>query len=298
MPIDYAIADQVAELSFKCLDSPKAKLSFPEHGKLSDHLNGLLSQQPADNPAFTHIHMPLLASAGIEMWHRAIHSFLWSVALTDNSPIWASVSGYYSSHYVMRAFAHSMGIFKLFRQGTGIQIVSENKGWVCLRLDAGREHAFYWKVAKEHPLLAKNPLFRENHEKEDKPVDKSDAIHRNFANYADHIANFKTIKMCSLDEVIKRVQQISRVHRYGNPEAPAPQRKKFPDILTVQILAFQRIVTFREIFDKKYPKNRFWKTHRNPLWCEKIMSFDIADDGAIDGINEKLKPELDLLSLQ
>lgn len=109
MSFDYTSADRFLELIFSKLN--KAPLSFPEKASLSELMSKLLEQDGGAAPVIPHPRSFLFASASVEMWQRAVHSFLWSVALTDRSPIWASVSGYYASHFVMRAFAHSFGFF-------------------------------------------------------------------------------------------------------------------------------------------------------------------------------------------
>ena len=53
----------------------------------------------------------LFGSAAVEMWLKAVHSFLISTSVMKASPVWSAVSGYYSSHYVMRAFSHLFGHF-------------------------------------------------------------------------------------------------------------------------------------------------------------------------------------------
>src|SRR6266478_3868586 len=121
MPIDYSSIDRVFELAFGKLNTPRASLDFPAHGTLSKELKVLI-ESGAASPVLSHHKCQMLAACSVEMWHRAIHSFLWSIALTETSPLWASISGYYASHYVMRAFAHSMGIFKSFTSRTAIQI--------------------------------------------------------------------------------------------------------------------------------------------------------------------------------
>src|SRR5437660_12593671 len=115
MPIDYSAVDPVLGLSFAKLDRPAAKLDFPQPGTLARLFSHLIKSGGAE-AALPHQNSSMLATAGVEMWHRAIHSFLWSIALTERSPMWASVLGYYASHFVMRAFAHAMGIFKSFTE--------------------------------------------------------------------------------------------------------------------------------------------------------------------------------------
>ena len=214
------------------------------------------------------------------MWHRAIHSFLWSVTLTERSPIWASNTGYYASHFVMRAFAHSMGIFKSFIKRAAVQIVVQHGHFVCTELsDRGGEHAFYWKAVKGHPKLVSDPLFRENNERQDnRKEDQSDALHRNFATYTDHVDSFIAPNVPPTEAVKERMEKISRIRRHS-VSAPTPQRGKFPDIDKVQILAFQRIVAFHDFLDEKVPKNRFWRAHRRPSWCKDVISFQVEDQG-------------------
>src|ERR1017187_1136328 len=131
MAIDYISTDRIVELSFGKLDKPSAKLDFPKPGTLSRHFNELIKNTGSTSPTLSHQDCVMLASAGVEMWHRSIHSFLWSLALTEGSPLWSAVSGYYASHFAMRAFAHSMGIFKSFTQKKVIQVVNKNGGFIC-----------------------------------------------------------------------------------------------------------------------------------------------------------------------
>lgn len=275
MSVDYNTADQVVELLFGKLDKPSANLGFPKPGSLSKHFNVLLSGG-ADPLILSHQHSPMLATAGVEMWHRAIHSFLWSVALSKSSPLWSSVSGYYASHFVMRAFAHSMGIFKSFTQKEVIQVTVDNGQFVCSPLDwssRGKgEHAFYWKAVKGHPRLISNDLFSENSERD--PT--SDAVHRTFANYTDHLCSFPPMEFSTLDAVADCVEKISRIRLHS---VKHPSRDDYPDLQNVQILAFQRIVAFQDFLDEKVPKNRFWRAHRRPNWCKDVMIFQVEDQG-------------------
>jgi hypothetical protein len=275
MSVNYAIADRVVELSFGKLDKPNAKMDFPERGALSNHFNDLLIGGGAA-PTLSHKYSPMLASAGVEMWHRAIHSFLWSVALSKSSPLWASVSGYYASHFVMRAFAHSMGIFKSFRQKEVIQVLVQNGQFVCSPLtwsSNGRgEHAFYWKAVKGHPKLLTNDLFRENSERDP----KSDSVHRTFANYTDHLCSYPPLEFPTQATVADCIERISRIRLHS---VIIPSRDDYPDLQNVQILAFQRIIAFQDFLDEKVPKNRFWRAHRRPSWCRDVMIFQVEDQG-------------------
>jgi len=273
MPIDYSAIDRVFELSFAKLDKPNAKMDFPSPGSLSLHLNGLLAKAGAMPPTLSHQHSPMLASASVEMWHRAIHSFLWSVALAECSHLWASVSGYYASHFVMRAFAHSMGLFKSFTYRKVVQVVMVKGHFACSLSETNHgEHAFYWKAVKAHPKLLANPLFRENYERDP----KSDSAHRTFANYTDHLDNFAPLEFPGLETVAMIVEKISRIRLHSVTE---PSREDYPDLQNVQILAFQRIVAFHDFLEERVPNNRFWRAHRRPSWCKDVMVFQVEDQG-------------------
>jgi hypothetical protein len=180
---------------------------------------------------------------------------------TKSSHLWASVSGYYASHFVMRAFAHSMGLFKSFRTGKTVQVTFENGHPVCTQIETKGEHPFYWKAVKGHSSLISNPLFRENSERDP----NSDSSHRTFANYTDHLDSFVPLAFPSTDEIAMTVERISRIRLHSITE---PSRENYPDLQNVQILAFQRIVAFHDFLEDRVPTNRFWRAHRRPQWCK------------------------------
>jgi hypothetical protein len=268
MPIDYSSSDRVLQLSFGKFNR-SSRLDFPAPGTLARELSSLLEDP---NPTLPQDRWRILASAGVEMWHRAIHSFLWSVALTETSPLWASVSGYYASHFVMRAFAHSLGLFKSFAKRRAIQVmVGGGQFFVSdAQMQLG-EHVFYWRAIKGHPTFATNPLFRENNERDP----HSDSAHRTFANYTDHIDTFKPMKCLETTSIITNIEKISRIRLHSVTEA---SRDGYPDLQNVQILAFQRILAFNDFLDERIPSNRFWKAHRRPNWCRDIMLFQTEEN--------------------
>ena len=270
MPIDYLAADRVLELSFGKLNKPSAKMDFPRPSSLAQ-LFGELIRSGVSTPALSHEKISMLASAGVEMWHRAIHSLLWSLALTERSPLWSSVLGYYASHFVMRAFAHAMGIFRSFSQRKVIQVVVQNGQFICTFLESREgEHAFYWKAVRGHPKLITNPLFRENSERNP----KSDSAHRNFANYTDHVDAFLPLQFPTLKTVAESIEKISRIRLHSITE---PSREDYPDLQNVQILGFQRVVAFHDFLDERVLQNRFWRAHRRPSWCNTLMSYQIEE---------------------
>jgi hypothetical protein len=271
MPIDYTAASRVVPATFGKLDSA-SKLGFPEPGSLSNCFTKLVQGKTSGSIIqFPPKDFPLLASAAVEMWHRAIHSFLISVSITKTSHLWASVAGYYSSHFVMRAFAHSMGVFKSFAHGKILQIVTSGNQYEChLSVSDKGEHEYYWKMLKEHPQFSANPLFRFNSQKDV----TSDSSHRTFANYVDHLGNYSPLVFPTGESIAVDVEKISHIRLHSVTEA---SRDDYPDLQNVQILAFQRIVAFQDFLDSEIPKNRFWRTHRRPSWCRDLMIYQIEE---------------------
>jgi hypothetical protein len=57
-----------------------------------------------------------------------------------------------------------------------------------------------------------------------------------------------------------------------------PRTDDFPDTVSVQFVAYHRIVKFRRLLDEILgSKNRFWKVQRNPHWCPAGMNFSVVD---------------------
>src|SRR6516162_3242045 len=91
---------------FKALNNKSAANAFPAPRTLANVLKSRCKPFNVGIVAAKAPDLPIFATAAVEMWLRGIHSFLISASLTEASPIWASVAGYYSSHYSVRAFAH------------------------------------------------------------------------------------------------------------------------------------------------------------------------------------------------
>ncbi len=268
--IDYSLSNKVLDLTFARLDRAGSSIGFPQAGTLAAHISQLIDD---GSSTLSHENAKLFASASVELWQRAIHSFLWSVALRNYSGIWSSVTGYYASHFVMRAFAHAFGFFKSFTGRRVAQIVVERGGFRVsyLKEKDNGEHSFYWKVVKEHPDFQNNPLFRRNSERDK----TSDCSHRNFASYTDHIGNFVRLGFPGNEGLSLSIQKISRIRRFAVTEV---YRDDYPDLDNVQILAYQRIVTFRDYLDRSVSSNRFWQAHREPVWCRDLkMDFQLED---------------------
>lgn len=213
--------------------------------------------------------LSLFATASVEMWHRSVHSFLISVSLTKVSPLWASVSGYYSSHYSVRAFAHLLGYFQLFKEKWIVQVKERDGQYICTRTSKGgkdSEHKFYWATVKDHVWFKSDLLFSKNEQDQN-----SDRDHRTMANYADHINHFPALR--TLDEAYLK-ERATKIATFELSEAPIPRRESYPDIDNVQLIAYHRMVEFRERVDNALGGTHlFWGTHRQPEWCSNFLDF-------------------------
>jgi len=260
---------------FADLNQRSAAGAFPAPETLSVLLS---NQVDPSSPTIVVAARPQLltyfATAAVEMWLRSVHSFLISVSLTKASPIWASVAGYYSSHYSVRAFAHLFGVFQLHKKRRIVSLDKEGNRLV-FRIEkkngGDREHKFYWKCASEHPQLAGDPFFYPN--RDDQP--ESDGAHRNKANYSDHVDQFPVFQPLDAQFLSDRVERISNIEF---SDVQVPRANHFPDIDNVQIVAYHRLVKFRQLVDKALSTgNRFWKVQRNPSWCPDTMKFSVVE---------------------
>jgi hypothetical protein len=250
--------------------------NFPAAASLSTALNAAVT--PNSKTAYAVNLRPVVAAmfpkAGVDVWMRAVHSFLVSAALTDVSPIWASVSGYYSSHYSVRALAHILGFFQLFGAKQTVQLDMSGSQLLCTfspKTRQDREHRIYWKVVKSHPSFVNDALFTEN----DSNGDPSDAGHRDRANYIDFLQNFPTFQPLDRNQVVQRIERISNIE-FTAP--PIPSASRFPDIDSVQIMAYHRLVKFRDLLDEILGGvNRFWNVNRNPPWAREFIDYQLVD---------------------
>ncbi len=216
------------------------------------------------------------ATASVDMWLRGVHSFLISASLTTASPIWASVSGYYASHYVVRALAHLLGHFLLFKRGRIVQLELTGGKHYCsfARKDrTDREHAIYWKRVKADIHFRDDPFFTNN--LPDSGSDTSDVKHRDHANYADSLSRYYPLFRPLNENSMKiRVGAISQIEI---TDPPIPQIGEFPDLDNVQLIAYHRIVRYRQFVDEIVgPSNRFWQVHRNPSFATSMLNFQIT----------------------
>jgi hypothetical protein len=272
--MDKDLLSQVEHM-FAGLNDRSASQSLPKPGTLSDLLDSYVvkSEKTTIVPARSKV-LTTFATAAVEMWLRSVHSFLISVSLTDASPIWSSVSGYYSSHYSVRAFAHLLGAFQLHKLKRIVYVEKDGNHFV-LRIEKKQrddgEHKFYWKFVSEHSQLASDPFFYPNLD----DLLRSDGSHRNKANYTDHIDQFPVFLPLNAEFLEKRVEWIASVVL---SDVPVPRLDPFPDIVSVQFVAYHRLVKFRRFLNEVLDsKNRFWSVHKNPSWRPNKLKFSVVD---------------------
>ena len=260
------------ELAFVALGKKQSYSSFPPPQSLSNRLTAI-NKHNAETVSVNTKENELFATGAVEMWHRAIHSFLISTSLTKVSPIWSSVAGYYSSHYNIRAIAHALGYFQLFTAKNVVKCTLENGKLVCTytkKQGGDREHNLYWKLVKNDPHFNADPFFRLN----DDGQDKSDISHRSCANYSDHLSLSPAFSPLEEENIRHRIDFISKMEII---DPPIPQRSRFPDVSSVQIVAYHRLVRFRRFIDEVIPsKNKFWALHREPTWARDYLTYQVT----------------------
>ncbi|MEN6560913.1 MAG: hypothetical protein ABFD52_09080 [Acidobacteriota bacterium] len=271
---------------FSILQKRNASGSLPAAGALSEKLANLADITTGDSAAVGSDVLGLFATASVEMWLRAVHSFLISASLTDASPIWASVAGYYSSHYSVRAFAHLLGYFLLAKtRKMALRVEVDGRQFLCHmrpKKSGDAEHKFYWRSVKEHSPFDSDPLYNRNDEDQG---NGSDSGHRCRANYLDHIDKFPVFAVLDEAALIQRVQRIANMH-YSDP--PIPRVDSYPDIANVQLIAYHRMVGFRSYLDNRVAGNRFWEIYRNPSWSHKYLDFQVVEPSFVSSYREHL----------
>jgi hypothetical protein len=266
--------DKQIQIMFAPLNKQSAADSTPPPGTLSKTLARLVENTSGNATTIDPATLAFFATAAVEMWHRSVHSFLVSASLTKASPLWASVSGYYSSHYSVRAFAHILGFFQLQSKSRVIQVEVQGRQYLCHILQkqgADREHKFYWKTVKSHARFACDPFFTRNEEGQP----RSDSGHRSKGNYTDHVDQFPTFQALDETYLKERVEKIAGIEL---SDAPIPRPDAYPDTENVQLIAYHRMVKFRKLVDEALGNsNRFWTSRRKPGWCPRFLDFQIVD---------------------
>jgi hypothetical protein len=213
----------------------------------------------------------MFATAAVNMWMRAVHSFLISASLTNVSPIWASVTGYYSSHYSVRALAHLLGSFRLFTKRQVAQLQAAAGHYVCtFKQKKSREHEIYWEIVSDDRHFSADPFFNQGN---------PEVAHRDWAQYTDHLPQLPPFRPLDKEALRIRIDRISDIP-FDAP--PIPQLVRYPDVDSVQVIAYHRIVRFRAFVDAILGESSaFWTTYRNPSWAIEFMDFQLAEGQAL-----------------
>jgi hypothetical protein len=273
MIIDESLRSELL-VNFQPLNVVAAARAFPPPMALSAGLRGLLPRDKATQTELTQSTASYFATAAVDIWLRGVHSFLISASLTGASPIWAVVTGYYSSHYAVRGFAHLLGYFQLFRDKRIARLTLEGGHRICtfIKKNAGDgEHKLYWKLVKQSAAFATDDFFTLN----DPASENSDIRHRNHANYADHVGGYPVFKPLDEQTTKDRIEFISKMV-FDAP--PLPRFSEFPDVEYVQVIAYHRLIRFRRLLDDVLgASHRFWSVHRNPAFAHEYIDFQLAE---------------------
>ena len=237
MKIDHDLRIHLTT-AFAPLSSQAPVYPFPAAASLSQSLSAKI---PHRSKVITMKYVEpavaqMFATAAVNMWMRAVHSFLISASLTNVSPIWASVTGYYSSHYSVRALAHLLGSFHLFTGRRLAHLQLRTGKYVCtFNPKSGREHEIYWVIVKDDRHFSTDPFFTQGN---------PEVAHRDWAQYVDHIPQIPPFKPLEKVALKLRIEKISDI---AFDAAPIPQVDKYPDVDSVQVIAYHRLVPFPHI---------------------------------------------------
>jgi hypothetical protein len=273
MIVDSKLQSQL-RVAFDRLNRTAAASGFPPPMSLSATLEKLLpSGTTVDVPVDPKV-AALFATASVDMWLRSIHSLLISASITKASPIWAAVSGYYASHYAVRAAAHLLGCFQLYQRKRIVNLGLEQGAYICSFQPKGagaREHKLYWNWVKQDQHFNSDSIFVMYNPS----LEQSDVQHRDRANYADHLSLYPNFRPLNEGELKERIQIISKIEFIA---APIPSLARFVDIDSVQTIAYHRIVKYRQFLDAALgTKSRFWDFHRNPGFAAGIVNFQLVE---------------------
>ena len=172
----------------------------------------------------------------------------------------------------MRGYAHLLGHYLLYRQKKAVILTLKNGSFYCHMESKGeREHKAYWTCVRESAPFGSDPYCTV--QVDERP--RSDGAHRNKANYSDHVGNFSKFKALTLAAAADRIDRISDIEVTA---LPLPNADNFPDLDSVQIIAYHRIVGFRKYLDNLLGDgNKFWNAHRAPHWCTGLVDFQVVE---------------------
>lgn len=223
----------------------------------------------------------LFSTAAIEVWQRAVHALIVSCAISRASQQWSVVSGYYSSHYCVRAYAHLGGILLLYRLKRVAKIELTGSGYnlhMIKKNGSDREHALYWKETSTCEFFGLGRLASRNDDDES----PNDARQRNIANYYDHVDAFRGVESATIEMARDRLYQLATLRL---PENPLPRAEHYPDLDRIHLAAYYRIIRFRDYMDGLLESSSsYWNAHRDPQWARGLMTFQRPEELNIAGV--------------
>lgn len=262
--------EQLLKLLFQPLSNRPSAGAMPAAFTLSTSLTRLVQRAGGAAINLNRQDATNFATASVEIWHRAVHSLLISIALKKDSPVWAAVAGYYASHYTFRAAAHLLGFFSLHSAKCTIEINGQTGPYFgAVVKKRKREHDWYRDKVSNSKLFGSDSFFSARPK-----AGLDDREHRSLANYGDHVSRYPSLSPIALEEIKDRMRILERYPAVVPPEL---SDARFPDLDGVWVLAYQRISRFRKLLDDKVGKNRFWDGHRDPSWAKQFTNFDMAD---------------------
>ena len=274
--------------TFGSLSAATPEDALPEPTTLSLFLEPMVSNDPIVIKPIDEKSASYFASAAVDIWLRSIHSFLVSAYLSETSPVWSSVSGYYSSHYAVRGLAHLLGYFQLFHKKRVVQLKFDQDHCTCVfrrKNKRGGEHQLYWDLVKQNSAFIGDDLFTQNlldptayrkrQASEDFGKESYEGELRNRANYADHLFSYPALSSLDKNLLKERIEQISKIVCYA---PPIPRIEKYPDLEYVQLIAYHRIIRFRKLLDDVLEgTNAFWEMYRTPAFAAEFMNFQLVE---------------------
>jgi hypothetical protein len=172
----------------------------------------------------------------------------------------------------------------LFRDKCIVRLNLQKGKFICTfdpKKAKDREHHFYWKVVNQDMHFGSDPLFTLPNIIDD----ASDIGHRDWSNYTDHIARFPNFKEVKKEVLQNRVERISQMS-LSTP--PIPRISRFPDTESVQVIAYQRFIRFRQFVDEIVgSSNRFWKVNRTPSWAREVMDFQLMEQDSLSSLSSR-----------
>ena len=279
MKVDPILQSHI-KTAFELVSARAAAVAFPSPSAFSKALEKSIPAKPTSSSVI-YINRDtarMFTTAAVNVWLRGVHSFLISASLTNVSPIWASVAGYYSSHYSVRAIAHLLGYYQLFSRKRIVHLDFDGSRYCCsfIQKNSGdREHRVYWRIVKQDSHFTNDPFFTDN-----TGVEVSDVGHRDRANYADHLSQFPVFRPLSADEVKYRIARISEIEFIA---PPIPAVSKYPDLESVQIVAYHRLVRFRDLVNAVIGgSNRLWNVYKDPMWARGFIDFQLTERASLE----------------